>query len=209
MVSKIIIMGFVIAAIIVFSSAIYTQQEVESQNKFKVYKEKFDDVEWNNEITKILPREGDLGREWTLLWSDGPEEFNEGQSPIMIKKTVAGNEILSTSYNYEHFDHGKYQILVWKGKLVSNWEPNEAIENIFHQTDAKIEKKLNGLDLIPNCVVAYYDYYGNEKEIKHDLLFSECAKKDYRIRVNLSEGEFNEQSIDDIVFLSNLAVGKI
>ena len=209
MASKIIAISIIIATIIVFSSAVYTQQEVESQNKFKVYKEKFDNVEWNNEVTKILPTENNLNKDWTLLWSDASEEFIQGQSPIMIKKTIAGNEILSTSYNYEHAKHGKYQILVWKGELVSDWDPNEAIETIFLQTDAKIEEKLDGLDLIPNCSVAYYDYYGEESEIKHDLLFSECAKQDYRIRVNLVEGKYNEQSINNVVLLSNLAVGRI
>jgi len=63
--------------------------------------------------------------------------------------------------------------------------------------------------LIPNCVVGYYDIYGDEKEIKNELLFSECAKKDYRIRVNLVEGEYNQDAINKLVFLSNLAVGKI
>ncbi len=96
----------------------------------------------------------------------------------MIRKTVAGNEILSTSYNYQFMEQGKYQILVWKGELVSEWNPEEAVESIFVQTDAKIEKDMKGLDLIPNCVAEYYDYYGNENEMKNELLFSECAKKD-------------------------------
>ncbi len=65
------------------------------------------------------------------------------------------------------------------------------------------------MDLIPNCVVGYYDIYGDEKEIKNELLFSECAKNDYRVRVNLVEGEYNQESIEKIVSLSNLAVGKI
>jgi len=83
------------------------------------------------------------------------------------------------------------------------------VENIFLQTDAKTEKILEGLDLIPNCIVAYYDYYGKNNEIKNDLLFSECAKNDFRIRVNLVEGEYNQESINTVVFLSNMAVGKI
>ena len=102
-----------------------------------------------------------------------------------------------------------YQILIWKGALVSNWIPKEAIENIFLQTDAKTEKIIEGLDLIPNCMVGYYDYYGDENEIKNDLLFSECAKEDFRIRVNLIEGEYNQESVEKMVFLSNMVVGKI
>ena len=102
-----------------------------------------------------------------------------------------------------------YQILIWKGEMVSNWIPKEAIETIFHQTDAKTEKIFDGLDLIPNCLVAYYDYYGEEKEFKNNLLFSECAKEDFRVRVNLVEGEFNENAIEKIVFLSNSVISKI
>ena len=60
-----------------------------------------------------------------------------------------------------------------------------------------------------NCVVGYYDYYGEDNEIKNDLLFSECAKEDYRIRINLVEGEYNQKSIDNMVFFSNLVLGKI
>jgi len=83
------------------------------------------------------------------------------------------------------------------------------VENIFLQTNAKTEKILQGLDLIPNCVVAYYDYYEESSEIKNDLLFSECAKKDFRIRINLVDGEYNQESINMIVFLSNNIIGKI
>ncbi len=84
-----------------------------------------------------------------------------------------------------------------------------AVKNIFSQTDAVIEIIIDGADLILNCVVAYYDYNEDEMKIKNDLLFSECAKKDYRIRVNLVEGEFNLKSIDALVLLSNYAVEKI
>ena len=51
--------------------------------------------------------------------------------------------------------------------------------------------------------------YGNKKEIKNELLFSECTKKDYRIRVNLVEGEYSQDIIKGLVFLNNLLVGKI
>ncbi len=207
MIPRIIIASIVVALIVISVSIVFSQQQFESENKFQVYKEEFKDVEWNNKITKILPRE-ELEIEWTLLWSDGAEEFVQGQYPIMIRKTIAGNEILLTSYNYAHIEH-TYQILIWKGELVSDWIPKEAIENIFSQTNAKIKQKIEGLDLIPNCVVAYYDVYGDEKKIKNELLFSECAKKDYRIRVNLVEGEYNQEAINELVFLSNLVVGKI
>ncbi len=143
------------------------------------------------------------------MGSNSSEKFIQGENPIIIKKTVVENEILSTSYTYSHKDDETYQILIWKGKLVSNWIPKEAIENIFAQTNAKTEKIIGNLDLISNCVVAYYDYYGEESEIKNDLLFSECTKEDFRIRINLAEGKYNEESVEKIVFPSNLAVGKI
>lgn len=207
--SKIIGSSLVIAIIIVSSSILFSQQQVESENKLQVKTEKFQGVEWNDEVTKILPRQGELGKEWTLLWSDATEKFIQAESPIIVRKTVAGNEVLLTSYNYAHKDYGTYQILIWKGELVSNGNPEDRVENIFLQTDAKTEKILEGLDLIPNCIVAYYDYYGENNKIKNDLLFSECAKKDFRIRVNLVEGEYNQESINTVVFLSNMAVGKI
>jgi len=209
MVSKILAIYIIIAAITFSGSVLFFQQQNESENGFQVYKEKFNDVEWNTEVTKILPREGELGNEWMYLWSESSEKFVAGELPIMIKKTIRGNEILSTSYSYSHEKYGTYQVLIWKGELVSDWNPKESIENIFSQTDAKTEKVLEGLDLIPNCVVAYYDYYGDEKEVKNDLLFSECAKKDFRIRINLVEGEYTKESIEELVFLSNLVIGKI
>ena len=108
----------------------------------------------------------------------------------------------------KHDKYGKYQILIWKGELVADWDPREAVENILLQTEAKTEKIVEGLDLNNNCVVGYYDYYGNESKIRNDLLFSECAKEDYRIRVNLS-GEYNKESESILVSLSNSAVGRI
>ena len=208
MVAKIIIVGIIISIIIISSSVLILQEQLKSENRFQVYREEFKDVEWNNEVTRILPRE-ELGKEWTLLWSDGSEEFVEGQYPIMVKKTIAENEIVSTSYNYAHIENGTYQILIWKSELISDWNPRETVEGIFMQMDAKIEKIFVGLDLIPNCVVAYYDFYGDEKEITNELLFSECAKNDFRIRVHLVEGEYNQETIGNIVYLSNSVVGKI
>jgi len=207
--SKIIGGVVVIAVIIVSSSIVFSQQKVESENNFQAYIVRFDDFEWNNEVTRILPREGDLGREWTLMWSDATEEFAQTEYPIIVRKTIAGNEILLTSYSYVHEVYGTYQILIWKGELVSNWNPNEAVENIFLQTDANIEKILDDFSLNSNCVAAYYDYYGDEMEIKNDLLFSECAKNDFRIRVNLVEGEYSQDAINKLIFFSNLTVGKI
>lgn len=206
--SKIIGISIVIATIIVSGATVLSYQEVQSE-KFQVHKEKIYDSAWDEETTKILPRETDLGEGWDLMWSDSTEKFVQGENPIITRKTIAGNEVFSTSYIYAHEDHGTYQILIWKGELVSNWIPKEAVESILLQTDAKTEKILEGLDLIPNCVVGYYDYYGDESEIKNELLFSECAKKDYRVRVNLVEGEYNQESIEKIVFLSNFAIGKI
>ena len=209
MVSKIIVTSIIVAMIIVSVSLSFTLQEIESANKFQIYVERLDKIDWDNDATKILPNAGELGAEWTLMWSDGAKESVKGDAPIIFRKTIDGNEILSTSYIYTHTEYGTYQILIWKGELLSNWVPREAVENIFAQTDAVIEKTIEGLDLVQYCVVAYYDYYGDEMKIKNDLLFSECAKNDYRIRVNLVEGEFNQKSINALVLLSNYAVGKI
>ena len=207
--SKIICISVIIAVIIVSGAFVISYQKVQSEKEFQVHKEKIYDSEWNEETTKILPREEELGKKWALMWSDSSKEFIQGENPIIIKKTVAGNEIISTSYNYSYNENETYLILIWKGELVSNWDPKGAVENIFLQIDAKTEKTVEGLDLIHHCTVAYYDYYGEENEIKNELLFSECAKKDFRIRVNLVEGEFNQGSIERIVFLSNLVSGKI
>ena len=207
--SKNIFISLIIAVIIVSGAFVISYQKVQSEKEFQVHKEKIYDSEWNEETTEILPREEELGKEWNLLWSDSSKELIQGENPIIIKKTVAGNEIISTSYNYSYNENETYLILIWKGELVSNWDPKEAVENIFLQIDAKTEKTVEGLDLIHHCTVAYYDYYGEENENKNDLLFSECAKKDFRIRVNLVEGEFNQGSIERIVFLSNLVSGKI
>lgn len=206
--SKIIYASIIIATIIIAGATILSYQQVQSE-KFQVNKEKIYDSAWDEEITKILPREESLGKEWILKWSDSTEKFIQGENPIITRKTIAGNQILSTSYIYSHGDYETYQIFIWKGELVSNWIPKEAVENIFLQTNAKTERILEGLDLIPNCIVGYYDYYGDESEIKNELLFSECAKKDFRVRVNLVEGEYNQESIEKIVFLSNLVIGRI
>ncbi|MGV7226241.1 MAG: hypothetical protein ACQ9CV_04895 [Nitrosopumilus sp.] len=206
---KIIGVSIVIAIIIIVSSTIFSFQQIESSNEYRISEERFSNTEWNNELTRNLPTDYDLGADWELLWSDGSEDFIHGENPSLIRKTVADKEILSTSYIYAHKEHGTYQILIWKGDLVSNWIPKDAVQNIFLQTDAKTEKIIQGLDLIPNCIVAYYDYYGDESEIENELLFSECAKKDFRVRINMIEGEYNQNSIETMVFLSNLVLGKI
>jgi len=205
--SKILAIPIIIGIVIVLLSVIVAQDQ--TYGKIKVFEEKLNEEDWNNEVTRILPRKGELSKEWVLKWSDSTERFIQAESPIMVRKTIVENEVISTSYSYAHSEYGTYQILIWKGELVSNWIPKEAVKNIFSQTDAKTEKILEGLDLIPNCVVGYYDYYGEEKEIKNDLLFSECAKNDFRIRINLVEGEYNQESIEKIVFFSNLVTGKI
>lgn len=205
MVSKILAV-YIIIAVIAFSSSVIFFQQQESEKKIQTNTEKFIEVDWNDEATRILPREGELNKEWNLKWSDSTQEFLHAESPIIVKKTIAGNEIVSTSYSYSHKEYGTYLILIWKGELVSNWIPKEAVESIFLQTDAKTESIL---DTIPDCVIAYYDYYGDEKEIRNDLLFSECAKEDFRVRINLIEGEYKQESIETIVFLSNLIMNKI
>lgn len=208
MVSKILVMYIMVAVISFSGSVAYFQQQNESENNFQIIEEDFDSIEWNNEVTRILPRGEELEGKWTLFWSDSTEEFVPGESPIMIKKVIAENEILSTSYSYAHTDHGKYQILIWKGELVSDWNPKETVERILSQTDAKTEKILEDNNLNSNCVAGYYDFYGDESETKNDLLFSECAKDDYRVRIN-SLGKYNQEAINTLIFLSNSAVGKI
>jgi len=204
---KILAISIIIGSSIVLFSVIVAYEQTDG--KIKVFEEKLNEEDWNNEVTRILPRKGELSKEWVLEWSDSTERFIQAESPIIVRKTIAENEVISTSYSYAHSEYGTYQILIWKGELVSNWIPKEAVKNIFSQTDAKTEKILEGLDLIPNCVVGYYDYYGEEKEIKNDLLFSECAKKDFRIRINLVDGEYNQESIEKMVYFSNLVTGKI
>ena len=208
MVSKILVMYIMVAVISFSGSVLYFQQQNESENNFQVSEGDFDSIEWNNEVTRILPRGEELEGKWTLFWSDSTEKFVHGESPIMIKKVIAENEILSTSYIYAHKDQGKYQILIWKGELVSDWNPKETVERVLSQTDAKIEKILEDNNLDSNCVAGYYNFYGGESEIKNDLLFSECAKDDYRIRIN-SLGKYNQETINTLIFLSNSAVGKI
>jgi len=206
---KITGISIVISLIIISGITMYSYQQSELGNDFQIHKEKIKGTEWNEEITLILPREEDLGEDWILMWSDSTEDFIQGENPIIFKKIITDNEILSTSYNYSYKDNETYLILVWKGELVSEWIPKDAVENIFLQTDAKIEKILNKSNLVPNCTIAYYDYYGEENEIKNDLLFSECAKKDFRIRINLVEGEYNKENIEKMIVLSNLIINKI
>jgi len=56
-----------------------------------VNKEIFENIKWNNEVTRILPRGEELEEKWTFFWSDSTKEFVHGESPITIRKTIAGN----------------------------------------------------------------------------------------------------------------------
>ena len=141
MVSKIIVIYIMIAVISFSVSVVSHQQQNELEKKILVSEESFDNIEWNNEVTRILPRGEDLEGEWALFWSDATKEFVHGDPPIVNRKTIMENEILSTSYSYAHIDHGKYQILIWRSDLVSNWIPKDVVENILSQTDAKREKR--------------------------------------------------------------------
>ena len=208
MVSKIVIMYILVAVISFSTSVLYFQQEKESGYRFQIQKQTFDEIEWNNEVTRILPRGEDLGNEWYMLWSDASEEFIQGESPIVIKKIVEGEEILSTSYTYANKNNGKYQILIWKGSAMSDWVPKDAVENTFIQTDAKIERILDEENLNQNCVIGYYDYYGDEVKIKNDSLFAECAKNDFRVKVNAIT-RYNQEAIDNLVLVSNSVIDKI
>lgn len=208
MVSKILVMYIMIAVIAFSVSVVYFQQQNQIKNDSQMAEVDFDSIEWNNEVTRILPRGVELEKKWVLFWSESSEEFVQGEPPTITRKIIEGNETLTTSYNYAHTDHGKYQILIWKSELVSNWIPKDAVENIFSQTDAKIEKIIDGKNLNLDCVIGYYDYYGEEMQVKNDLLFSECGKEDYRIRINFL-GKYDQGAIDTLIFLSNSAVGKI
>ena len=208
MASKILIMYIIVAVVSFSASVAYFQQENKIENKFQINETDFDSAEWNNEVTRILPRGEELEEKWTLYWSDASEEFVHGEDPVTIQNTIEGSEIFVTSYNYAHSEHGKYQILIWKGELVSDWDPKKAVEKILVQTDAKIEKIIEDGNLNSNCVIGYYDLYGDEQKIKNDLLLSECAKNDYRIRIN-SLGKYNQEVIDTLIVLSNSVVAKI
>ena len=208
MLSKIFVMCIMIAVISFSASVAYFQQQSESKYNFQIDEGNFDSIEWNNAVTKILPRGEELEGKWVLFWSDSSKEFVHGELPITIKKSIGEDEIVSTSYNYAHTDHGKYQILIWKSELVSNLIPKDKVEDILSQTDAKIKKIIDDENLNLDCVIGYYDHYGDEIEVKNDLLFSECGKKDYRIRINFI-GKYNQEAIDTLIFLSNSVTSKI
>jgi hypothetical protein len=208
MVSKILVMYIMIAVISFSVSVVYFQQQNQIKNDSQIAEVDFDSIEWNNEVTRILPRGGELGEKWVLFWSESSEEFVQGEPPTITRKIIDENEILTTSYNYAHTDYGKYQILIWKSELVSNLIPKDTVENILSQRDAKIKKIIDDKNLNSDCTIGYYDYYAEGMQVKNDLLFSECGKDDYRITINFI-GKYDQSAIDTLIFLSNSAVGKI
>ena len=78
---KIIGVSIVIAIIIIVSSTIFSFQQIESSNEYRISEERFSNTEWNNELTRNLPTDYDLGADWELLWSDGSEDFIHGENP--------------------------------------------------------------------------------------------------------------------------------
>ncbi len=71
----------IVAATIIVTGSIFMSQQMEADNDFQILKEEFTGMDWNNEITRILPTDNDLEKDWTLLWSDGTKEYVEGQTP--------------------------------------------------------------------------------------------------------------------------------
>jgi len=59
---KIIGTSIVIAIIIVSGSVLFSLQ-AESNNKFQVNEERFDNIVWNNEITEKLSTQMELGKD--------------------------------------------------------------------------------------------------------------------------------------------------
>lgn len=202
---KIIIVGI---AIIVISLIISLQQNIELKIPVQKKNVNFSSEEWNNHVTKILPRQGQIRDGWIPLWSDSSKEYKQGENPITATKTITKNEITSTSYNYQNPEIGIIQVLVWNGELFSEWDHRYAVENVLNQVNGDIEKTIDSSKLSRFCTVGYYELYQNNKS-NIDLLFSECAKDNYRIRINLSEGEFNEDALDAMVLFSNLVIDQI
>ena len=54
MVSKIIITAIIIAVSIVSISSLFSLQEIKSVNKFQIHEERLENIDWNNDATKIL-----------------------------------------------------------------------------------------------------------------------------------------------------------
>ena len=203
---KIVIAGIIIVAISFFISSIQNSESDVVVEKIMV---DFDSSEWNNEVTKILPKQSQAGKEWMPLWSDGSNMFVQGEMPITNTKKIGNSEITSTSYNYQNHEIGTIQIFVWKGEWVSEWDHENAVNTVLQQVDGVVEKMLKPDNLSAFCTMGYYDLYGKEDSKKNDLLFSECSKDNYRIRINLSEGKYSEKSIESVIMFSNQVVEQI
>jgi hypothetical protein len=208
MVSKIVMMQIMIAIIGFSGSVLYFQQN-DSGIDFQTSNVNFDDAEWNTPVTYILPKEEIVENGWTFLWSDSSQKFVAGEFPITNKRIIEDDEMLSTSYSYSHKSFGTYQVLIWKGQVVSDWNPQEAVEKVIMQTNAETKKIIDSSEIYSNCAIGYYDVYGDQNVRKNDLMFAECSKEDYRVRINHMHGEHNQEAIDMLVYLSNTMMGKI
>ena len=196
--------------IFALSIGISSQQNSNADIQIENVSADYNSKEWNNQVTKILPKQDQIGDKWIPLWSDSSQEFKQGEKPITNTKTIAKNEITSTSYSYKNPDVGVIQVLVWNGEWVSEWDHKRAVDTVLEQVDAQIEKTVENSKLSADCTMGYYDLYGEkENSNKFDLLFSECSKDNYRIRVNLVEGEFSEDGIEAIILFSNKAIEQI
>lgn len=202
---KVIILGVSIVAVSFFISS---QQNTEDNFISEKNIVDFSSQEWNNSVTKILPRQSQIGDEWIPLWSDSSKTFKQGEDPITTIKEIGKNEIVSTSYNYQNSQIGIIQILVWKGEVVSEWDHENAVDMVLQQVDGIVEKILNPSNLSEFCTMGYYNMYGEEND-KFDLLFTECAKDSYRIRINLAEGKYSDESIKSMTMFSNQVIEKI
>ncbi|HET9010135.1 MAG TPA: hypothetical protein VFN17_08460 [Nitrosarchaeum sp.] len=194
--------------IIVSSLIIISQQNDQIETPIQKNNVDFNSIEWNNYVTKILPKQDQIGEEWTPLWSDSSQEYKQGESPITTTKMIGNNEITSTSYNYQKSEIGTIQILVWHGELFVEWDHKYAVENILNQVNGNVEEIIDNSNLSKNCTIGYYELY-KTSESSNDLLFSECAKDGYRIRINLTEGEYSEKTIETMIFFSNLVIEQI
>jgi len=203
---KIIIVGIIIVAVSFFISSI---QNSESDIVIEKTKVDFDSPEWNNEVTKILPKQSQIGEEWTPLWSDGSNMFVQGEMPITNIKKIEKSEITSTSYNYQNQEIGTIQVLVWRGEWVSEWNHENAVNTVLEQVDGVVEKMIKPSKLSTFCTMGYYDLNGKEGDKKFDLLFAECSKDGYRIRINLVDGKYNEESTEAMIMFSNKVVEQI
>lgn len=202
---KALIIGGIISASLLI---IISQQNDQIKTPIQKNNVDFNSIKWNNHITKILPKQEQIGNEWIPLWSDSSKEYKRGETPITTTKMIGNNEITSTSYNYQNSEIGTIQILVWHGELFAEWDHKYAVENIFNQVNGNVEEIIDNPNLSKNCTVGYYELY-KTSESSNDLLFSECAKDNYRIRINLVEGEYSKKTIETVIFFSNLIMEQI